>query len=87
MNTKMTTSALALAAVLAAGTASAGAHDGPLKIGVLATLEGTYTVLGEDGTRCLRTAWAATRDMPAGRPPARLVQATHSPPHLPLRSS
>ena len=32
------------------GTASVTAAE-PLKIGVLATLEGTYTVLGEDGVR------------------------------------
>ena len=33
-----------------AGTGSAIAQD-PLKVGLLATLEGTYTVLGEDGVR------------------------------------
>ncbi len=40
---------------LAAGTA--GAQDkGPIKIGALATLEGAFTVLGEDGMRGVRLA-------------------------------
>ena len=42
------TVAVALTAVV--GTGSAKAAD-KLKIGVTATLEGTYTVLGEDGMR------------------------------------
>ena len=37
------------------GTGSALAAD-PLKVGLLATLEGTYTVLGEDGVRGFRVA-------------------------------
>jgi len=40
--------AVALTAVV--GTGSANAAD-KLKVGVTATLEGTYTVLGEDGMR------------------------------------
>ena len=39
-------------------TASTTAFAEKLKVGVLATLEGTYTVLGEDGVRGLKTAWA-----------------------------
>ena len=42
------TVAVAMTAVV--GTGSANAAD-KLKIGVTATLEGTYTVLGEDGMR------------------------------------
>ena len=38
---------ISVAALMAAGAAQAE----PLKIGFLATLEGTYTVLGEDGLR------------------------------------
>ena len=45
---KWLVSTVAAAAVLAANSALAAEK---LKIGVLATLEGTYTVLGEDGIR------------------------------------
>ncbi len=46
---------LATAAVLAlAGPAAA--QDGPIKMGALATLEGAFTVLGEDGMRGVRMA-------------------------------
>ncbi|MEM6355544.1 MAG: ABC transporter substrate-binding protein, partial [Pseudomonadota bacterium] len=49
-----TLSAISAAALMVA-TAQVQAAE-PLKVGVLATLEGTYTVLGEDGVRGLRTA-------------------------------
>ena len=38
--------ASALAMTVFAGAVMADGHTGPLKVGVLATLEGTYTVLG-----------------------------------------
>ena len=47
------TVAVALTAVV--GTGSANAAD-KIKIGVTATLEGTYTVLGEDGIRGFKVA-------------------------------
>lgn len=44
---------VSVAAALVGGSVQAAE---PLKVGVLATLEGTYTVLGEDGVRGLKTA-------------------------------
>ena len=46
MKSKLLTT-LSVAALVAAGATAVSAE--PLKVGVLATLEGTYTVLGEDG--------------------------------------
>ena len=58
-------SAIALASM--ATGAMAGGHSGPIKIGVLATLEGTYTVLGEDGMRGLNTALLGADGKAGGR--------------------
>ena len=41
---------------LAAMVSASAAQADSIKVGVLATLEGTYTVLGEDGIRGVRTA-------------------------------
>ena len=49
---------------LVAGVANAADK---LKIGVLATLEGTYTVLGEDGVRGFKTALGQFKSMAGGR--------------------
>ena len=59
-NKQMTTKFFAAATTLAAalGFTNATYAADPLKVGVLATLEGTYTVLGEDGVRGLKTALA-----------------------------
>jgi len=46
-----------MAFILLIGTTPAFSSD-PLKIGVLATLEGTYTMLGEDGVRGVKMAMA-----------------------------
>ena len=54
---KLLATAAATAAILAASNAYAGGHS--IKIGLMATLEGTYTVLGEDGVRGAKTALAA----------------------------
>ena len=53
-----------VAALLAAGSAQAADK---LKVGVLATLEGTYTVLGEDGVRGVKTALAKFGNKAGGR--------------------
>ena len=52
---------LVTTAVGAALVAVHGAHadEHTFKIGTMATLEGTYTVLGEDGVRGMKTALAA----------------------------
>ncbi len=48
----------ALASLFMSGTAFA---QEKIKVGVTATLEGTYTVLGEDGIRGFQTAYSAVR--------------------------
>ena len=58
--------AAASAAALMAGAASAQAAE-PLKIGFLATLEGTYTVLGEDGLRGFKVALDELGNKAGGR--------------------
>lgn len=57
---KVLVSTLAGLAVLAAGQALAAEK---LKIGFLATLEGTYTVLGEDGLRGFQVALQQANNM------------------------
>ena len=79
-------SAIALTSILAT-TASADGHGGPVKIGVLATLEGTYTVLGEDGMRGLRTALAQTDGKAGGREIELIVQSTDASPDSALRGA
>ncbi|MEL6483167.1 MAG: ABC transporter substrate-binding protein, partial [Pseudomonadota bacterium] len=54
------------AVALMAATAQVQAAE-PLKVGVLATLEGTYTVLGEDGVRGLKTALSVMGNTAGGR--------------------
>ncbi len=46
----------AVAALLAAGLAAPGLAQEPIKMGALATLEGAFTVLGEDGMRGVKLA-------------------------------
>ncbi|MEM7547048.1 MAG: ABC transporter substrate-binding protein [Pseudomonadota bacterium] len=70
-----------------AGYAMAAGHGGPVKIGVLATLEGTYTVLGEDGMRGLRTALAQSDGKAGGREIELIVQSTDASPDSALRGA
>ena len=79
--------ASALALCLAAGTVMAGGHDGPLKVGVLATLEGTYTALGEDGVRGVRTALAQAENMAGGREIELIIQSTDTSPDSAVRGA
>jgi branched-chain amino acid transport system substrate-binding protein len=53
MTTKLLAAAATLCGLMAAGAAQA---QDKIKIGFMATLEGTYTVLGEDGLRGFQTA-------------------------------
>ncbi|MEP0963925.1 MAG: ABC transporter substrate-binding protein [Roseobacter sp.] len=78
-------SAIALSAM--ATTAMADGHGGPIKIGVLATLEGTYTVLGEDGMRGLNTALLAAGNKAGGREIELIVQSTDASPDSALRGA
>lgn len=79
-------SAIALMSAFA-GSALADSHDGPVKIGVLATLEGTYTVLGEDGVRGLRTALAQSDGTAGGREIELIIQSTDASPDSALRGA
>jgi branched-chain amino acid transport system substrate-binding protein len=78
-----------LAAVSAAAfltTGAAFAAD-PLKVGVLATLEGTYTVLGEDGVRGLNTALAVKGTKAGGRDMEIIIQSTDASPDSAVRGA
>ncbi|MEM7616713.1 MAG: ABC transporter substrate-binding protein, partial [Pseudomonadota bacterium] len=80
-------STLSVAALLMAtgGAALADGHQGPLKVGVLATLEGTYTALGEDGIRGLRTALAQAENMAGGREIELIIASTDASPDSAVR--
>lgn len=78
-----------LAAVSAAAFLSTGAAFAadPLKVGVLATLEGTYTVLGEDGVRGLKTAMAVKGPKAGGRDIELIIQSTDASPDSAVRGA
>jgi len=58
----------------------------PLKIGVTATLEGTYTVLGEDGMRGFEVARRQFNDMAGGRELEFIVASTDASPDSAVRA-
>ena len=67
-------------------TASANAAD-KVKIGITATLEGTYTVLGEDGMRGYELAVKAHHGKVAGREIETIVGSTDASPDSALRAA
>lgn len=67
--------------------AAAHAQDDPIRIGVLATLEGTYTVLGEDGVRGLELALQKAGEEVAGRPVETVVESTDTTPDTAVRKA
>ena len=73
-----------VAALLAAGSAQAADK---LKIGVLATLEGTYTVLGEDGIRGVKTALAKFGNKAGGREIELIIGPTDASPDSAVRAA
>ena len=73
-----------VAALLAAGSAQAADK---LKVGVLATLEGTYTVLGEDGVRGLRTALGQFGGKAGGREVELVIGPTDASPDSAVRAA
>jgi len=77
----ITTSALALSL-----TAGIGIAD-TIKIGVLATLEGPFTVLGEDGVRGVEQAVASMDGMVAGNTIELIVQSTDTTPDSAIRGA
>ncbi len=76
-----------LVAMLGASAAYADGHSKPLKIGVLATLEGTYTVLGEDGVRGLRTALKGAGNKAGDRDIELIIQSTDASPDSAVRGA
>ncbi|MEL7153387.1 MAG: ABC transporter substrate-binding protein, partial [Pseudomonadota bacterium] len=74
------------AIAMLAGTA-AQADDHKLRIGVMATLEGTYTVLGEDGVRGIKTALAAFGGKAAGKEIELVIQSTDASPDSAVRAA
>ena len=77
----------AAAVALLASAYSASAEGGPLKVGVLATLEGTYTVLGEDGVRGLKTALGQAGGKAGGREIELVIQSTDASPDSAVRGA
>jgi len=75
----MVASALALMA--------SGVIAEPLKVGVLATLEGTYTVLGEDGVRGLKTALTEANFTAGGREIEIIIASTDASPDSAVRAA
>jgi len=76
---------LVTAAAVSAGVSQAPAEA--LKVGVLATLEGTYTVLGEDGVRGLRVALSQAGGMAGGREIELVIGATDASPDSAVRAA
>lgn len=71
--------------LIAMSTATQAAEK--LKVGVLATLEGTYTVLGEDGVRGLRTALKQWGGTVAGKEIELVIQSTDTTPDSAVRGA
>lgn len=73
-----------LAAVLAG---PALADDHALKVGVLATLEGTYTILGEDGIRGMEVAMIEYGNKAGGKEIEVIIGSTDASPDSALRAA
>lgn len=80
---------LSVGAIIAVGASAsfADGHSGPLKVGVLATLEGTYTALGEDGVRGLKTALATYGNETGGREIELIITSTDTTPDSAVRGA
>ena len=76
------TVAVALTAIVGTGSANAD----KIKIGVTATLEGTYTVLGEDGMRGYELAVKAHNGKAGGKEIETIVGATDASPDSAIRA-
>jgi ABC-type branched-subunit amino acid transport system substrate-binding protein len=78
---------LALSAAVSVACVNSAMAADPLKVGVLATLEGTYTVLGEDGVRGLKTALAQMGNKMGGREVELVIGATDASPDSAVRAA
>lgn len=77
-------SAVAIGGLMLSGAAQAA---DPIKIGVLATLEGTYTVLGEDGVRGYKLALKQAGGKAGGREIETIIAATDASPDSAVRAA
>ena len=77
----------ATALAVTAGISAPSMAAEPLKVGVLATLEGTYTVLGEDGVRGLKTALAELGNQLGGRDVELVIGPTDASPDSAVRAA
>jgi ABC-type branched-subunit amino acid transport system substrate-binding protein len=80
-------SALAAGLFLVASSALPGAAAEKLKVGVLATLEGTYTVLGEDGVRGFKVALKQFGGKAGGRDIVVTIGASDASPDSAIRAA
>lgn len=78
---------LTTATVGALVVGGAGASAETLKIGVMATLEGTYTVLGEDGIRGVRMALEEAGNSAGGKDIELIIAATDASPDSAVRAA
>ena len=85
MSKKLLVTAAAAAGLLVGSNAFAAGHS--IKIGVMATLEGTYTVLGEDGVRGIKTALAAFGGKAGGKEIELVIQSTDASPDSAVRAA
>ncbi|MBO6815226.1 MAG: ABC transporter substrate-binding protein [Rhizobiaceae bacterium] len=81
---KLLMTTVAVSAMFSASTAWADNH--PLKVGFMATLEGTYTILGEDGQRGFKLAMKELENKMGGRDVEVIVGATDASPESALRA-
>lgn len=81
---KLLMGTVAVAAMIVGASA---AFAEPVKIGFMATLEGTYTVLGEDGQRGFQLALKKWNNMAGGREIEVIVGATDATPESALRAA
>ncbi len=79
--------AASVVALMSITNAFAGSKSGPVKVGVLATLEGTYTALGEDGVRGMKTALATFGEEAGGRELEIIIQSTDASPDSAVRGA
>jgi len=87
MKNLLTITASVIAITAASSAAWAESHSKSINVGVLATLEGTYTVLGEDGIRGLEVALKEANNMAAGMKIETIVQSTDASPDSALRGA
>ena len=78
--------AAGLGMAISLGAAGTVLAQDPIKIGLLATLEGTYTVLGEDGVRGFHVALNAFEGMAGGREIEVIIGPTDASPASAIRA-